>query len=97
MLQAHADQENLVASHHAAAAAKPLNAGAKALGARTPANKVPKTPFKLPLNDENGKTGLKTQAKGTENQLQPTGKKADSNAFVTPAGAFRHMASSGTH
>ncbi|KAL1618991.1 hypothetical protein SLS56_010309 [Neofusicoccum ribis] len=95
MLAAHADQENLVASHQQAAQAKPLNAGTRAFGAKTPANnKAPKTPFRVPLNDENGatragKTGVKTAGKGAENQLQPAGKKggqADSSAFVTPAG-----------
>lgn len=90
MLAAHADQENLVASHQQAAAAKPLNAGTRPLGVKTPANKAPKTPFKVPLNDENGAVRAgKTAAKGAENQLLPAGKhggKADSNAFITPAG-----------
>ncbi|KAK7536723.1 hypothetical protein IWX49DRAFT_580299 [Phyllosticta citricarpa] len=96
MLAAHQDQENLAASHHNAAAAKPLNQGIKGFaGAKTPANKAPKTPFKVPLNDENGATKagknlLKTGGKGGENQLVPTGKKpgapADNSAFVTPAG-----------
>ena len=61
------DQENLVHGHQAAAAAKPLNQGLGQLLPKTPGNKVPKTPFKVPLNDENilgglggGKTGLKT-------------------------------------
>lgn len=93
MLAAHTDQENLVASHQQAAAAKPLNAGTRAFGAKTPAHKAPKTPFKIPLNDENGATRAgKTAGKGAENQLLPTGKKggkADSNAFVTPAGGSR--------
>lgn len=93
MLAAHTDQENLVASHQQAAAAKPLNAGTRAFGAKTPAHKAPKTPFKIPLNDENGATRAgKTAGKGVENQLLPTGKKggkADGNAFVTPAGGSR--------
>ncbi|KAK8180242.1 hypothetical protein HDK77DRAFT_455802 [Phyllosticta capitalensis] len=96
MLAAHQDQENIAAAHHNAAAAKPLNHGIKGYaGAKTPANKAPKTPFKVPLNDENGTTKagknlLKTGGKGGENQLMPTGKKlgapADNSAFVTPAG-----------
>ncbi|KAL1614015.1 hypothetical protein SLS54_010085 [Diplodia seriata] len=94
MLSAHTDQENLAAAHQQAAAAKPLNAGTRAFAAKTPANKAPKTPFKVALNDENGtaragKTALNTVGKGPENQLLPTGKKGgkvDNNAFVTPAG-----------
>ena len=91
------DQENLVHGHQAAAAAKPLNQGAKQLAPKTPGNKVPKTPFKIPLNDENGpagfgggKTGLKTGARGNEN-FMTIGKKgglADKNTFVTPLGMF---------
>ncbi|KAG8525263.1 uncharacterized protein KY384_008907 [Bacidia gigantensis] len=75
MFAAH-DQENLVHGHQAAAASKPLNQGTRQLAPKTPSKKVPKTPFKLPLNDENGgaggKTGLKT--KGGESK----------NAFATP-------------
>ena len=87
------DQENLVHNFQAAAAGKPLNAGLKGFGAKTPGNKVPKTPFKVPLNDENavfrgGKSVLKTNGKGGENLLMTTkkGGKLDENAFVTPAG-----------
>jgi len=87
------DQENLVHSLQAGAAGKSLNAGLKGFSAKTPGNKAPKTPFKLPLNDENaifkaGKSVLKTNGKGNENFLM-TGKKGgklDENAFVTPAG-----------
>jgi hypothetical protein len=66
------DQENLAQRFQAGAAGKSLNAGLKG------ANKAPKTPFKVPLNDENdvqkgGKSALKTGLKNT-------------NAFVTPAG-----------
>ncbi|KAF1845730.1 uncharacterized protein K460DRAFT_312432 [Cucurbitaria berberidis CBS 394.84] len=76
------DQENAVRHLHAGAAGKSLNAGLKGFNAKTPANKGPKTPFKLPLNDENavnkaGKSVLKTNAKAV---------KLDENAFVTPAG-----------
>ncbi|KAF1987808.1 hypothetical protein K402DRAFT_420153 [Aulographum hederae CBS 113979] len=87
------DQENLVHGHQVAAAAKPLNQGTKAFGAKTPAPKAPKTPFKVPLNDENaaGRTGknLKDNGKGNANILALTSKKggnADENAFITPAG-----------
>ena len=91
------DQENLVHGHQAAAAAKPLNQGAKQLAPKTPGNKVPKTPFKVPLNDENGPAGfggvkavLKTGIRGNEN-LMTVGKKGglgDKNAFITPLGTF---------
>ncbi|KAI9717519.1 MAG: hypothetical protein M1812_004660 [Candelaria pacifica] len=89
------DQENLVHGHHTAAAAKPLNQGSKQLAPKTPGNKVPKTPFKVPLNDENapigfggGKTGLKTNIKGNENFIfgSKKGGAVDKNAFVTPLG-----------
>ncbi len=68
MLAAH-DQENLVHAYQAAGAAKPLNQGTRQLAPKTPGDKVPKTPFKIPLNNENGvfggggKAGLKTMAK----------------------------------
>lgn len=73
------DQENLVHNLQAGAAGKSLNAGLKGFNAKTPGNKAPKTPFKVPLNDENavhkgGKSVLQTKGKGNE------------NAFVTPAG-----------
>ena len=88
------DQENLVHGHQAAAAAKPLNQGLGQLLPKTPGNKVPKTPFKVPLNDENilgglggGKTGLKTVGKGNEHILRGGGRvQADKNAFITPMG-----------
>ena len=89
------DQENLVHRHHAAAALKPLNNAIRQLQPKTPGNKIPKTPFKVPLNDENGgfgngggKTGLKLNGKGNEN-LMTGGKKGglgDKSAFITPLG-----------
>ncbi|KAJ4370627.1 hypothetical protein N0V83_005148 [Neocucurbitaria cava] len=87
------DQENAVRHLHAGAAGKSLNAGLKGLNAKTPGNKAPKTPFKVPLNDENafkqaGKSVLKTNGKGHENLLMTSkkGGKVDDNAFLTPAG-----------
>ncbi|KAF2176676.1 hypothetical protein K469DRAFT_645372 [Zopfia rhizophila CBS 207.26] len=87
------DQENLVHNLQAGAVGKPLNAGLKGFNAKTPGNKAPKTPFKVPLNDENapfktGKSILKTNGKGNENLLMAgkKGGKLDENAFVTPAG-----------
>jgi hypothetical protein len=86
------DQENLVHANQAAGAAKSLNQGLRQAPPKTPGNKVPKTPFKLPLNDENGKQGiapfnggLKSVGKGNENERK--GKKGglgNQNAFVTP-------------
>jgi hypothetical protein len=89
MLAAHIDQENLVHGQQTAAAAKPLNQGAKGYAAKTPGRKAPKTPFKVPLNDENalfrgGKSVLKTNGKAAD---KGTTKIAfDKSAFVTPAG-----------
>jgi hypothetical protein len=81
MLAARVDQENLVHEQQTAAAAKPLKQGLRGFNAKTPGNKAPKTPFKVPLNDENaqfnpGKTILKTNGKGLDKI----------SAFVTPAG-----------
>ena len=85
------DQENAVRHLHAGAASKSLNAGLKGFNAKTPGNKAPKTPFKIPLNDENavtkgGKSVLQTQGKGAELFNGGKGGKIDGNAFVTPAG-----------
>jgi hypothetical protein len=84
MFAARADQENTIHAHQQAAAAKPLNQ------ALHPAHK---TPFKIPLNDENateqfGKTGgLKTNGKGNIGlTVGKNGSKLDKSAFVTPAG-----------
>ena len=88
------DQENLIHGHQTAAASKPLNQGARQLAPNTP-GKAPKTPFKVPLNDENhagglggGKGGLKTHGKGNENMIlgAKKGGLGDKNAFVTPMG-----------
>ncbi|KAH7391769.1 hypothetical protein BKA66DRAFT_412791 [Pyrenochaeta sp. MPI-SDFR-AT-0127] len=87
------DQENAIRHLQAGAAGKSLNAGLKSFNAKTPGNKAPKTPFKVPLNDENapnkaGKSVLKTNGKGNENLFMTSkkGGKLDENAFVTPAG-----------
>ena len=92
------DQENLAHGHQTTAASKPLNQSTRQLAPKTPGNKAPKTPFKLPLNDENGPTGfgggktglrLKDVANG---DLLTGGKKGvalDRNAFVTPMGTTR--------
>lgn len=87
------DQENLVHAHQTVGASKPLNQGARQLAPKTPGNKVPKTPFKIPLNDENGGIGggkavLKTNGKGNENMVtgMKKGGQGEKNAFVTPMG-----------
>jgi len=89
------DQENLAHGHQNGAASKPLNQGTKQLAPKTPGNKASKTPFKLPLNDENappgfggGKTGLKVNGRGNDNLIIGGKKNAalDRNAFVTPMG-----------
>ncbi|KAL6233735.1 hypothetical protein BDW75DRAFT_214199 [Aspergillus navahoensis] len=86
------DQENLVHAHQTVAASKPLNQGARQLQPKTPGNRAPKTPFKVPLKDENdplafGKKTVKTIGKQNEN-ARPSVK----DAFVTPMGDIRHRA-----
>ena len=89
------DQENLVHGHQQIAASKSLNQSTRQLAPKTPGNKIPKTPFKVPLNDENrpgafggGKTGLKSNAKDNENGtvLGKKGALGDKDAFKTPMG-----------
>lgn len=73
----------------AAAAAKPLNQGLKGLAAKTPATKASKTPFRVPLNDENAVFGGgKTRGKGKDGVLfnKGEGSKAEQSAFHTPSG-----------
>jgi hypothetical protein len=80
-LAAH-DQENAVRSLQVGPGGKPLK-----LFGETPANKAPKTPFKLPLNDENNFTrGGKQDGKGSLFLTTQKGGKLDASAFVTPAG-----------
>ncbi|PMD32023.1 hypothetical protein L207DRAFT_500390 [Hyaloscypha variabilis F] len=84
------DQENLVHGHHQAAASKPLNQSTRGgLQPKTPGNKYPKTPLKIPLNDENAPTGFGKSIKGKGLENLVTGKKSttfDKNAFITPMG-----------
>ncbi|TAQ84539.1 hypothetical protein B7494_g7137 [Chlorociboria aeruginascens] len=86
------DQENLVHGHQQVASSKPLNQGTRSVQPKTPGYRFPKTPLKVPLNDENapagfgGKSVLGTKGKGQENAVTVTGKKAVNNAFVTPMG-----------
>jgi hypothetical protein len=78
MLAARIDQENAVHARQQAAAAKPLNQTA---GSRVP----PKTPGKIPLNDENEveKFGKGTVGKGLGGKQ--LGGKTEKNLFQTPA------------
>lgn len=94
MFATHNDQENFVHGHQQVAASKPLNQGTRGAPPKTPGNKYPKTPLRVPLNDENAPTGygksvLGTKKKGNEN-LMTGGKKGNNvlgkNAFVTPMG-----------
>ena len=89
MFASRLNQENAIHEQQTAAAAKPLNQGIKGLAPKTPANKAPKTPFKVPLNDENdafggGKPGGKGKQDGLFGEVK--GGKLDRSAFVTPAG-----------
>ncbi|KAK3378558.1 hypothetical protein B0H63DRAFT_480245 [Podospora didyma] len=89
MLAAHRDQENLL-SHQAAAASSKQQ-----LQSKTPGARYPKTPLKVPLNDENtnhgfgGKSVLRT--KGNNENIATVGKggnglgKATRSNLMTPA------------
>lgn len=62
---------------------------------KTPGNRYPKTPLKVPLNDENKNASLggkQLKGYGVEN-LVNGGKKAtfDKNAFITPVGKKCHI------
>lgn len=90
------DQENLVHGHQQLAASKPLNQSTRAGPPKTPGNKYPKTPLKIPLHDENaptgfgGKSALGAKGKGNENMVTGGKKNTafDKNAFVTPMGQY---------
>lgn len=89
------DKENLVHGHQTAAASKPLNQTIKHVPPKTPGYQVPKTPFKIPLSDENGpprfgKLGLETNSRGSENPTTGGGKGGflQKNAFITPLGTY---------
>ncbi|KAH8698303.1 hypothetical protein BGW36DRAFT_294414 [Talaromyces proteolyticus] len=80
------DKENLVHTHQTTAAAKPLNQGLRQLQPKTPGTRPSKTPYKIPLNDENGvpafgKNTVKVKGAGVGNAQQ-----SSKDAFVTPLG-----------
>ncbi|RVX68914.1 hypothetical protein B0A52_07569 [Exophiala mesophila] len=74
------DQENLSHAHRAAAAAKPLNQGIRALQPKTPGNL--KTPFRASKNDEN----RPFEFNGQKGLLKDGPSKLDKTTFVTPLG-----------
>ena len=89
MFATRANNENAIYEQQTAAAAKPLNQGVKGLAPKTPGNKAPKTPFRVPLNDENAtQIGGKTVGKGKQATLFGDGKsgKVEATTFATPAG-----------
>ncbi|KAK4039810.1 hypothetical protein C8A01DRAFT_46770 [Parachaetomium inaequale] len=87
MLAAHHDQEN-VYTHHAGASQQQLQA-------KTPGARYPKTPLKVPLNDENANHGFNGKSvlrgKGNNENTLTVGKganglgKSGKMAMVTPA------------
>ena len=89
------DQENLIHARQTAAAAKPVNQGIRALQPKTPGNNAPKTPFEVPLNDENhpltlgGKKTDKVHGNQKEN-LMRQGKDGigENHTFITPLGMY---------
>lgn len=88
MLAAHG-QENLVHHQHTQAGKQP---GSR-LQPKTPGARYPKTPLKIPLNDENaphavggGKSILAPRPRGTGAENIMTISKADKGNFVTPSG-----------
>lgn len=92
------DQENLVHSHQTAAVAKSLNQGVRSLQPKTPGNIAPKTPFRVPLNDENNPLAFGGLGKQTvagprfqgqkENVIRQAGKDGlqDKRPLATPMG-----------
>ncbi|OGM45599.1 hypothetical protein ABOM_006295 [Aspergillus bombycis] len=86
------DQENLVHAHQTVAASKPLNQGVKQLQPKTPGARAPKTPFKVPLNDENDPLAFgKKTVKGAGKQ-NGAAKPSVKDAFVTPMAETRQRA-----
>lgn len=87
MLAAH-DQENLVVHRQSG-----KTQGNGTLAPKTPGARYPKTPLKIPLNDENGphafgggKSVLQPRARGTGAENALTVSKGDKSIMVTPSG-----------
>lgn len=96
------DQENRVHTYQQAASSKPLNHRGRGEPPKTPGNKFPKTPFKIPLRDENAPTGFgdKKSLLGMRAKALIPGSKSDVNrdkeVFITPVGMwFRPVYCSG--
>jgi hypothetical protein len=90
MLAAHKDQENLAFSHQAGAAVKQQqNQGLRTLQPKTPGARYPRTPLKIPLNDENAAHGLGGKSvlrpKNNNENIATVGNGGKSS-FVTPLG-----------
>ncbi|ROW15507.1 hypothetical protein VPNG_02429 [Cytospora leucostoma] len=81
MLAAHKDQENLVSIHQANAVNKHQNQGStrSTLQPRTPGARYPKTPLRIPLNDENAARVLGGKS------ILANKTKEDKTQWVTPA------------
>ena len=82
------DQENLIHGHQQVAASKPLNQSSRGLQPKTPAYTYPKTPLKIPLQDENAEFGGKSvRGKGLEHlATRENGPIFNKDDFVTPLG-----------
>ncbi|KAI1075231.1 hypothetical protein F5B20DRAFT_560499 [Whalleya microplaca] len=93
------DQENLVFNRQNSAALKQQQGSTnRQLQPKTPGARYPKTPIKIPLNDENGahavggaKSVMGGRSKGTENAMTTRGKGTkgkgpDKSNYVTPMG-----------
>lgn len=89
------DQENLAFSHQAGAATKQPGQAMRQLQPKTPGARFPKTPLKVPLNDENanagfgGKSVLRT--KGNNENISTARKGATGlgkSNLVTPLGMY---------
>lgn len=78
MLAAH-DQENLVSIYQAASSNKQQGT-TRGLQPKTPGARYPKTPLKVPLNDENAVRGLGGKS------ILANNARADKSQWVTPAG-----------
>ncbi|PWY77202.1 hypothetical protein BO94DRAFT_538063 [Aspergillus sclerotioniger CBS 115572] len=86
------DQENLVHSHQTVAASKPLNQGVRHLQPKTPGARAPKTPFKVPLNDENDPLAFGKKTAKAAGKQKDYVSLITKDAFVTPSADPRHRA-----
>lgn len=83
------DQENLVHARQMTAAGKPMNQSARQLQPKTPGTRAPKTPFKVPLRDENEPFAFgKNTVKGNGRGLGANALQSSKDAFITPLGGY---------